>query len=211
MFYIAELFINTNDTLCPIQNAGILDYSYENYFDAFEDFQGHPVYRQYIIFETPELLPSNVVTDYSVDIFNEYYHIHLIINADSYLDCDDVLASWALDYLNNILKERWLEDRMNDLPVWYAVVGKEVSEAPIDILHIESIDRSDVPICETEGMIDGRYDYIATELSHIIIAKKPKLNDDSVEYYGLVIQAENEDEVKEVCKDFIRLYVNEHE
>ena len=211
MFYIAELFINTNDTLCPIQNADMNEYGYENYSEAFEDFQAicsgsghHP------IFETPEL-PHNVVTDYSVDIFNEYYRIHLIINADSYLDCDDVLAAWALDYLNDILKERWLEDRMNGLPVWYAVVGKEAPDAPIDILHIETVDRNDVLICETEWMIDGRYDYIPTELSHIIIARKPKLDDDSLGYYGLVIQAENEDEVKDVCKDFIRLYVNEHE
>ena len=210
MFYIAELFINTNDTLCPIQNSGIMDYSYENYSDAFEHFQTFTGRGHHILFESPEL-PSNVVTDYSVDIFNEYYHIHLIINADSYFDCDDVLASWALDYLNDILKERWLEDRMNDLPVWYAVVGKEAPEAPINILHIESIDRSDVSICEIEGMIDGRYDYIATEFSHIIIAKKPKLDDDSIEYYGLVIQAEDENKVKEVCKDFIRLYIDEHE
>ena len=209
MFYIAKLFINTNDILCPIQNSGIMDYSYENYSDAFEHFQTFSFRSHHILFESPEL-PHNVVTDYSVDIFNEYYHIHLIINADSYLDCDDVLAAWTLDYLNDILKERWLEDRMNGLPVWYAVVGKEASDAPIDILHIEFIDRSDVPICEIEWMIDGRYDYIPTELSHIIIARKPKPNDDSVEYYGLVIQAEDENKVKEVCKDFIRLYVNEH-
>lgn len=209
MFYIAELFINTNDTLCPIQNAGILDYGYEYYSDAFEHFETFTDSGHHIFFETPEL-PHNVVTDYSVDIFNEYYHIHLIINADSYLDCDDVLAAWVLDYLNDILKERWLEDRMNGLPVWYAVVGKEAPDAPIDILNIETVDRNNVLISETEWMIDGRYDYIPTELSHIIIARKPKLDDDSLEYYGLVIQAENEDEVKEVCKDFIRLYVDEH-
>lgn len=211
MFYIAELFINTNDILCPIQNANMNEHGYENYSEAFEDFEsiacGH---GHHPIFESSEL-PHNVVTDYSVDIFNEYYRIHLIINANSYLDSDDVLAAWALDYLNDILKERWLEDRMNGLPVWYAVVGKEAPDAPIDILYIEYIYRNDVPICEIENMIDGRYDYIPTELSHIIIARKPKLDGNSVECYDLVIQAENEDKVKEVCKDFIRLYVNEHE
>ena len=210
MFYIAELFINANDTLCPIQNAGILDNGYEYYSDAFEHFETFTDSGHHIFFESPDL-PSNVVTDYSVDIFNEYYHIYLIINADSYLDCDDVLASWALDYLNDILKERWLEDRMNGLPVWYAVVGKEAPDAPIDILNIETVDRNNVLISETEWMIDGRYDYIPTELSHIIIARKPKLDEDPLKYYGLVIQAEDENKVKEVCKDFIRLYVNEHE
>ena len=210
MFYTAELFINKANSLQPIENANI-DYAYETYEDAEGAFKiiVDEIGSGHFSFNSDK---ENEVIEYAVDIFHEYCHVYLLIKAVNYDMCENVFATWSLDYLNSILKEEWLKDRMKDLPTWFVIIGHEAPEAPIDILHIESVDPNSVPINEVSEMFTGWYTNIDTDLANIIMARK--YDDDFDEYkdcYDLIIQAEDEDKVKDICKDFIRLYVDEHE
>ena len=204
MFYLVQLYLNVEDKVQPFLSENIYDW-YETHKKAFEEFSNN-VYSGHMVCSSK----SNSVTDYSVDIFNGYHKILMIVNADTYDNCLDTIDRWALDYLNDILKTRWLENQMKDLPTWYVVIGNEVPEAPLDILNVERIDQHNIVIEEVDCMLSGWSTYMPTNLSPVIVAKEyiPK---DTPERYSLIIQAENEEAVKEVCRDFIRLYGDEHD
>lgn len=204
MFYLVQLYLNVEDKVQPFLSYNFFN-EYETHEEAFKEFRSYVDNGHYSINSDCR------VTDYSVDIFNGYHKVMLIVQAATYYVCIDNLIRWAVDYLNDIWKTKWLEDQMNDLPAWYVVIGNEASEAPLDILLIEAINnKGTIAIDEADTMLSGWYSYIPTNLSHVIVAKEyiPK---DTLERYSLVIQAENEEAVKEVCRDFIRLYGDEHD
>jgi len=216
MFYLAQLYLNVEDKVQPFLSQNIYD-QYETHAEAFKNYSDN-IYTGHIPSFDSDELPVNSVTDYSVDIFNGYHKILMVVKADTYDNCLDTVDRWALDYLNDIWKTKWLEDQLKDLPVWFAVLGHEAPEAPLDILHIEEFDRNLVAIAETYDMFTGMYEYLTTNLSHIIVAKRYLSTFDLNYLFGptpacfeLVIQAENEEAMKEVCRDFIRLYGDEYD
>lgn len=107
MFYTAELFINLNDPNhldeCHIAN------SYENYDDAFQWMIDHHSGIMLGACPSSPRTEGNAVEGAFVDIFNEYRRIYLLINAESYFYAEDIAIQYALDYINDRLKERWLE------------------------------------------------------------------------------------------------------
>ena len=208
-YFTGTLFLNITDTKNPVEHISVIESFCDEDFDL--------AYQQHN-YSLPDYNSSVVARE--IDIFGEYHHIYLLINAFDFYTAESILIKWTTEYINDVMKGIWLDEQLKDLPIYsvsitrknggYDILGiYEVFSKPYDLL------KDSLVLIMSEG-----YRYIPTELSHICSAWKVPTNATlfidawenlEVADYELIICAKDREEAREVAHDFIRLYLEDNE
>jgi len=114
MYYLLTFDLNVNDETYPITPTEQVSFDIYHQDDAFEAFAQQCRAGAYWRLDNSLPIPDGAVIGYSItvpDIYNEQHHIILLIHAFSEEKADDAAIMWILEYLNDVHKAQWLEER----------------------------------------------------------------------------------------------------
>lgn len=216
MYYPVEILFNINDSYNPVMNVDrkncVSRYSQAYISTILDNWKEGMIFEDYCN-EPAKMHPKDQVIVYIVDIFNDYHRVWLLIDTDTYEKSEYILAEWALDYINDHMKEHWLRDRMKDLKTWHITLMNNESD------DSERYSKYFIECCEEVNqyyideiftMIYGAYYHIPTKLSHVMSAWE-NIDDETPNIIELLIKADDATGAIEIAADFIRLYLEEQD